>query len=257
MRHFLLTDLEGPAGVWLWRQTREEGPAKERAMHLLTQEVAAVTEGILQADSEAEVLVWDGHGSGGLIYEELHQRLLYVPGQVPLLRALQRGVDALYFVGQHAMAGTPEAPLCHTNSSLSVAAYRLNGTPVGEFGCRAALAGELGIPTVFLSGDDKAVAEARALVPAIVAVVTKEGLGIQAAIHLSHAESCRRLERGARQAAEQVGAIAPYRVPGPYVLHVDALVGHEVDGYLARGARRQDTRTAVFEAPRLQDLPVI
>src|SRR5947209_16198723 len=111
MRHFLLTDLEGPAGVWQWRHTREEGPAKVAAMRLLTGEVNAVTEGILQADPAAEVVVWDGHGSGGLLYEELHPRLLYLPGQAPLLRGLRRGADALYFVGQHAMAGTPDAPL--------------------------------------------------------------------------------------------------------------------------------------------------
>jgi len=40
MRYFLLTDLEGPAGVDAWAQTREgEGPAKTGAMRLLTGEV--------------------------------------------------------------------------------------------------------------------------------------------------------------------------------------------------------------------------
>jgi len=36
MRHFVVTDLEGPAGVWRWQQTREEGPPKTAAMRLLT-----------------------------------------------------------------------------------------------------------------------------------------------------------------------------------------------------------------------------
>jgi D-amino peptidase len=253
-----LTDLEGPAGVWLWRQTREgEGPAKTAAMRLLTGEVNAVTDGILEGDPGAEVLVWDGHGSGGLLYEELHPHLLYLPGQVPLLTALRRDVAALYFVGQHAMAGTPDAPLCHTYSSLTVAEYRLNGQPAGEFGCRAALAGELGIPTVFVGGDDKTVAEARALVPAIVGVETKVGLGIQAAMHLSHPDSCRRLRLAAADAARRAFSIAPYRVPGPYQLRVEVLAGHEIDGYLARGAVRGGARAAVFAAERLQDLPVI
>lgn len=57
MRHFLLTDLEGPAGVWLWQQMRKEGSAKMRAMRLLTGEVAAATRGILEADPQAEVVV--------------------------------------------------------------------------------------------------------------------------------------------------------------------------------------------------------
>jgi D-amino peptidase len=258
VRHFLLTDLEGVAGVWRWEQTREEGPAKEAAMRLLTGEVNAVARGILEVDPDGEIAVWDGHGTGGLVYELLHPRLVYLPGQVPLLRALARGADALYFVGQHAMAGTPDAPLCHTYSSRAVAEYRLNGVPVGEFGCRAALAGELGIPTVFLSGDDKAVAEARAAVPDLVTVVTKEGLGLEAAAHLTHAEACRRLARGAAEAARaaRAGAIAPYRVPPPYALRVELLPGQDARGLLARGAEPDGPQAAVFRGLRMQDLPV-
>lgn len=56
-------------------------------------------------------------------------------------------------------------------------------------GCREAVAGKLDIPIVFLSGDDKVVTEARTLMPCIVAVAIKEGLGIQAAVQQSHAES--------------------------------------------------------------------
>lgn len=180
-----------------------------------------------------------------------------MPGQVPLLRALRCGADALYFVGQHAMAGTAEAPLCHTYSSLAVAEYRLNGRPVGEFGCRAALAGELGIPTVFLSGDDKAVAEALALVPDLVGVAAKEGLGIEAAVHLSHPESCRRLRAGASEAARRAPAVPPLRLPPPYALRIEMLPGHGVGALLQAGASPDGPRAAVCRAERLQDLPHI
>lgn len=57
MRQFLLTDLEGPAGVWLWQQTREEESAKTRAMRLLTSAFAAVTRGILEADPQADLVM--------------------------------------------------------------------------------------------------------------------------------------------------------------------------------------------------------
>lgn len=258
MRHFLLTDLEGPAGVWLWKQTREgENAAKLAAMRLLTGEVNAVTEGILEADPNAEVLVWDGHGTGGLLFEQLHERVQYLPGEVPLLVGLRRGVDALYFVGQHAMAGTPDAPLCHTYSSLTVEEYRLNGVPIGEFGCRAALAGELGIPTVFLSGDDKAAAEARTLVPDIVTVVTKQGVGVQAAIHLTHPEACRRLRAGAVECAKRVRELSPLRMAPPYELCIRVLPEKSIDRYLAKEGEQIDARTVAFRAERLDDLPVI
>ena len=87
------------------------------------------------------------------------------------------------------MAGTPNAPLSHTYSSRSIEYYKINGLLVGEFGCRAAMAGELDVPTVFISGDDKAVAEAKQLIPNIYAVETKQGLGQELALHLSPQKS--------------------------------------------------------------------
>lgn len=257
MRHFLLTDLEGPAGVDSWSQTRQgEGPAKTAAMRLLTAEVNAVLEGILAADPAGAVAVWDGHGSGGILPAELDARARFLARPAPLRESLAAFADALYFVGQHAMAGTPGAPLCHTYSSRTVAEYRLNGVPTGEFGCRAALAGEMGVPSVFLGGDDRAVEEARAVAAAIVGVVTKAGLGLQAAAHLAPEESCARLRAGAERAATRAERIPPHRVPAPYALRIEMLPGHGVDGLLARGAERDGERAAVFRAERMADLPV-
>lgn len=257
MRHFLLTDLEGPAGVDAWAQTREgEGPAKTGAMQLLTGEVNAVIDGILAADPAGEVVVWDGHGTGGLLPDRLHPRATYLPGRSPLREALADGVSALYFVGQHAMAGTPDAPLCHTYSSRTVAEYQLDGRPAGEFGCRAALAGELGVPTVFIGGDDRAVAEARDLVAGIVGVATKIGRGLEAADHLPHAESYARLRVGAEEAARRVGDIPPHRLSSPHTLRIEVLPGHGIEGHVARGAERVGERAVLYRADRLWDLPV-
>ena len=253
LRHFLLTDLEGPAGVWQWSQTREEGRPKRRAMRLLTDEVGAVADGILDADPAAEIAVWDGHGSGGIVYERLHPRTVLLPGQVPLLRALRMGWDALYFVGQHAMAGTEDAPLCHTYSSRTVAEYRLNGQPVGEFGCRQALAAELGIPTVMIAGDDRAVAEARAVLPDIVAVATKIGLGVEAAMSIS-TQACHAALRAAAASAARRLPVPASPMPPPYVLRIEMLPGHGIGGWLAAGARADGPRAAVFEADRLAEL---
>lgn len=257
MRHFLLTDLEGPAGVDSWSQTRDgEGPAKTAAMRLLTAEVGAVLDGIHSADPDAQVIVWDGHGAGGILPAELDARAIFLARPTPLRESLADRIDALYFVGQHAMAGTPEAPLCHTYSSRSVAEYRLNDRPAGEFGCRAALAGELGIPTVFISGDDKAVDEARALIPGIVGAVTKVGRGIEAAEHLRPDQSCALLRANAAKAATLVREIAPWRLPPPYTLRIEMRPGHGVDGHVARGAERVGDRVALYRAERMWDLPV-
>lgn len=72
MKIYILTDLEGPAMVSRFNQTREEGPQKQTAMKLLTWEVNAAITGILDVDSQAEIVVWDGHGNGGIDVLEFH-----------------------------------------------------------------------------------------------------------------------------------------------------------------------------------------
>lgn len=107
------------------------------------------------------------------------QRKIYLPYY------MDETFDALFFVGQHAMAGTEAAPLCHTYSSKTIEYYKINGVFVGEFGARAIMAGTMNVPTVFIAGDDKAVAEAEALVPGIFGAAVKQGLGRELAIHLA------------------------------------------------------------------------
>ena len=93
----------------------------------------------------------------------------------------KNGIDALLFIGQHSMAGTPNGNLAHTMSSKFVEYYKLNDHFIGEFGLRAAIAGELGIPTIFISGDNLACLEARNLIPNIVECPVKKSLGLEQA----------------------------------------------------------------------------
>lgn len=260
MRIYILTDLEGPAGVNLWAQTREgETPLKREAMHLLTQETNAAIEGILQAAPDSEIIVLDGHGSGGLLFEELHSaaqvfmhgvlpnRTCYIDAAMPC--------DALMFVGQHAMAGVVDGPLCHTFSSRSIEYYKLNGQFIGETGCTAARFGHRGVPTVFLAGDHRACEEAEAIIPGIVTVATKQGLGVQYALHLSAHESRRRIREGAAQAVARIGEIEPYRIHGPYELEICVLEGVGLEGYLESGKyQKVDERTVVRRGTTVEQL---
>ena len=74
MKIYILTDLEGVAMVSRFSQTREEGPQKQAAMKLLTHEVNAAVDGILDVDADAEIVVWDGHGTGGIDVLEFHPK---------------------------------------------------------------------------------------------------------------------------------------------------------------------------------------
>ncbi len=246
MKIYILTDLEGVAMVSRFSQTREEGPEKQVAMKLLTHEVNAAVDGILDVDPDAEVVVWDGHGSGGIDVLEFHPGAkLIARGPIRPPYYLDETYDALFFVGQHAMAGTPNAPLSHTYSSKSIEYYKLNGAQIGEFGCRAAMAGSFNVPTVFISGDDKAVAEASALIPNIYGVETKQGLGQELALHLSPKRSREFIRKTAAEACRNVDKIGPLEIAPPYEQEIRVLEGSSIDGYLRRGAVKIDDRTAV------------
>ena len=255
MKIYILTDLEGPAMVSRFNQTREDGPQKQAAMKLLTWEVNAAIDGILDVDPQAEIVVWDGHGNGGIDVLEFHQEAkLIARGPIGPPYYLDHTYDALYFVGQHAMAGTRNAPLSHTYSSRSIEYYKINGVPIGEFGCRAAMAGEFDVPTVFISGDDKAVVEAKQLISNIYAVETKQGLGQELALHLSPQKSRESIRIIAAEACRNISQITPLEIEPPYEQEIRVLEGQSIEGYLRRGAARIDDRTVVKRADTICEL---
>ncbi len=246
MKIYILTDLEGPAMVSRFSQTREEGPQKQTAMKLLTWEVNAAVDGILAVDPAAEIVVWDGHGNGGIDVLEFHpEAKLIARGPIGPPYYLDETYDALLFVGQHAMAGTPNAPLSHTYSSRAIEHYKLNERLIGEFGCRAAMAGEFDVPTAFISGDDKAVVEAQQLISNIYAVETKQGLGQELALHLSPQKSRESIRKTVAEACKNINRITPLKIEPPYKQEIRVLEGQSIEGYLRRGAVRIDDRTVL------------
>jgi len=230
-RHiFLVTDIEGVAGVESWEQTRS-GPRHEAAKALATDEVNSVVGALLGPPDNPDppllrISVWDGHGCGGLLFDRLDRRVTFYRHDdtrnfTGLLReSLRAGVpvDALGFVGQHAMEGSG-GTLSHTYSSRRIRSYKLNGRPIGEFGLRALFAWALAkIPTVFFSGDDVACREAQSLVPGILLVQVKESLNVTSARHLEPKNACAQLATTARKILElnpSDSSLRPSFIPEP------------------------------------------
>ncbi len=177
MKIMLMTDLEGVAGVVDFQSCHPEGgPRYWQARRLLTQEANAAAAAFFDAGF-AEVLVVDGHGPGGIDPELVDERVTLSRGCYhPLWPwGLDRGVNALAFVGQHAMAGTPMSHLTHTGDH-GVIELSVNGVAIGEYGQLALCAGELGIPVIFASGEAALLAEVEFLTPGTEWVAVKQGL---------------------------------------------------------------------------------
>ena len=176
MRIYLMTDLEGVAGVqnsldW----TRPGQYWYDLARQLLTQEVNAALDGFFAAGAD-EVLVADGHGPSAVDAQDLDPRAEYMRGWPELwpLGLEEGGYDYLAVVGQHARSRTPLSNMTHTQSYRTLE-ISVNGTAIGEFGQIAMCASELGVRTIYAAGEKALAEEAEALVPGIETVWVKRG----------------------------------------------------------------------------------
>ncbi len=258
MKIYIITDLEGIAGVARWDQTGSDQPGYAQATRLMTEELRACVAGIQAVDAQAEIWVWDAHGPGAIDVERFPRgALLLNRGPIEPPALLDGSFDAIFFLGQHAKAGTPKGNLAHTYSSQSYGWFKINDLELGEFGCRAALAGSLGVPTVFVSGDDAMLAEARALIPGIYGAQVKVGLGPQLALHLAPEDARDLVRATAAEAAAHLGEIPPFVIPGPPYRQEIRIVGRtDPTSLLRQGFSQIEAGILTKVADRLQDLAI-
>ena len=154
-RVFVISDMEGVAGICRWDQVVAGKPGYEEGRRLYTEELNAAVRGAFAAGA-TDVVVMDCHGAGGdrsfnsLVPDLLDPRAEFVVQTrwTEYTGFLEQGCDAALFVGQHAMAGAERGVLSHTVSSTNWHALYFNGVEVGEVGINAALCGTWGTPVV-------------------------------------------------------------------------------------------------------------
>jgi len=143
LRIYIVTDLEGASGVYKFTQTREPGnPLGEKAKEYLMGDIAAVVRGLRSANV-FDIVVLDGHGSQAFVPHLMAPGAKYITGKPrpgPLTE-LDDSFAGLIQLGAHAMMGTPDGVLCHTQSSRSENRYWYNGIESGELAQCAAIAG--------------------------------------------------------------------------------------------------------------------
>lgn len=261
MKVFMVTDMEGVAGVVSFtQQSYPDGKYYELAKKLETAEVNAAVDGLLDAGVE-EILVWDGHGAGGISFEDLHPaaKLLHGRPSPPWSRLDEviAQYDVCVMVGQHARAGVATGNQNHTQSSQTIDYYKLNGKPIGEIAQIALYFGAFGLPLIFLSGEEDACREAADLVDGITTVAVKQGLGRGSAISLSAQEARRRIRQGIKQAIDKQRAdpIPPLVWEGPYVLEKRYFHTDVADSAAAHpGVERVDSQTVRLHSDDIRQI---
>src|SRR5829696_6536446 len=121
MRVFIVSDMEGVAGITKWDQVSGGKSLYEEGRTLYTEEINAAVRGA-RAAGATEIVVMDCHGAGGdwsfysLIPERLDPGCEFVVQRewTEYTEFLEQGCDAALFVGMHAKAGTRDGLLSHT-----------------------------------------------------------------------------------------------------------------------------------------------
>ena len=224
MKVFLSVDLEGISGVVSSQQTGVGKSGYEQARKLMIGETNAAIEGAFEGGA-TEVCVNDAHGTmRNLVIEDLHPEAVLVTGSPKPLTMMQ-GIDASYdlagFIGYHGRRNTMTANLEHTISSMVIREINLNGTPVGESGINAGIAGYFNVPVGFLSGDDAIVRQIKELIPNIVTAEVKIAQTRTSAKCLHPTKAQALIKREMKNAINRIPEIEPYNVASPVVFEVD------------------------------------
>lgn len=251
---YMITDMEGVAGVDEWDPRHREDAAQARGTYdraeiqrLLTGEVNAAAEGLFAAGVE-EVTINDGHGAGRTILpEELISGVKIARGTMrpEVLIGFHDKHQALVQVGMHAMAGTEGACLAHTMTKDGTI-HRLNGKEIGEMQYAAFLCGQVGVPWIYTCGDGYACRESEAWVPGIVTGAVKEGLSELSAVHMAPVDARALIRESIQEAVAKFGDIEPLVAEPPIVLEIQRLTPQPET---PPGAERVDDFTMRWTGP--------
>jgi D-amino peptidase len=223
MNVYIQTDIEGIAG-WISHEDRETQTIenyehRQRMYRLLTAEVNAAVLAAKQCGAE-RILVNDSHGSGyNIIFEELdecceinHGRGEYFPDWLPVL---DEGFDAMVLIGMHAMGGEVGGICPHSK-------WEINGGEIymSEASSAAAIAGDLGIPTVFISGDQIITGEVGEKIPDIEKAIVKHSYGPNCCRSVQPTRACKMIFEGVKSGLQRIAEIRPYKLAGPFTLNL-------------------------------------
>jgi D-amino peptidase len=251
MKVHMTVDMEGIAGLAHEDQADRKGLDYQRMRELMTSEVQAAIEGAKKGGAE-EFVICDAHDTGlNLIVERLDGDAVVIEGgayDLGMMAGMSKDFDASFQIGYHSMRDTHAGTIGHTYT-YSCSALKLNGVKVGESGLGAAMAGDFGVPVVFVSGDLHMVREAEKLIRGVVGVPTKEGVGIYSCRTLTPKKACEEIRKGAKEAMGRVGKIRPYVVKKPVSMEVSFTRGimAQYCSHMPQ-VRRVDDKTVAYRA---------
>jgi len=212
MKIYIHTDLEGVSAIDRMEQIPRQNDDYRASCEKLMGDLNAAVAGAFDGGAD-HVTVLDSHGGGGnFILDMLDERAENdTRPNKKWWGILDESYDGTLFIGAHAMAGTINGFLDHTQSSTTWFDYSVNGRSFGELGQWATIAGAFDVPMLMVSGDEAACAEARAFFNPVETAPVKQGLGRNKALAYPLDEARERIRSAAERAVSLVGEAKPFK----------------------------------------------
>ena len=164
-----------------------------------------------------KVFVWDNHAGGGnLDFSKIDpraQQLIVDSAKPRMIFLSEYNFAGIVFIGYHSRAGSIHGVLAHTYNGIDIQYMKINGKPVGEFDIDSYIAGEYGVPPIFVASDDVCIGQVLERSPDTVTVMTKIGKGRRKAEFLDEREVLSAIDKGVRAAVAK--KVSPIKLTFP------------------------------------------
>jgi len=243
LKILIITDLEGISGISNMDMIQKENPEFEYSAKRLMMDTNAAIEGAFEGGA-SYIKVIDGHAGGGNFIESMLDK------RADLFRKNkgEKGLDETYsgvmVVGAHAMAGTLNGFLDHTQDSRKWFNYWVNGRRTGELGQWAMWAAHYNVPVIMVSGDEAACREAYDFFGTVECAPVKRGAGRNNAILADEEEALDRIKAAAKKAMSLIGKAKPFEPILPAEIKLELCRSDFCDEIAKKtGVERLDART--------------
>ena len=243
---YIHTDMEGVSGIGRGEMVPNDSSDYRYCVERLMADTNAAVDGAFLGGA-SHVTVLDSHGGGNNFdLSLLDKRAEYDTRPIKKWwSTLDETYWGSFFIGAHAMAGTLNGFLDHTQSSEHVYNYYINGRKVGELGQWAMVCAHFGVPIIMVSGDLAAVNEAAQFFSGVETAIVKTGLSRMKAKLLPNCEAEEAIRQSAKRAVEKDDRPSLFKPILPMELKIEYTRGDYCDGMDSiPGVERLDVRTA-------------
>jgi len=240
---YIHTDMEGVSGI---DKAETVENAERYGVERLMADVNAAIDGAFLGGAD-HVTVLDSHGGGGNFGLSLLDKRAEVDTK-PNKKwwgIIDESYFGTFFIGAHAMAGTLNGFLDHTQSSETIYNYSVNGRKMGELAQWAMVCAHYDVPLIMMSGDTAAVCEASQFFAGVETAAVKTGISRRRAklVPVEIAEDL--IRRAAKRAVEKPDRIKPFKPMLPMEIKIEYMRADYCD-YTENNPvlERLDARTA-------------